>query len=348
MRIFGWTAGKPGQGSFRYRLSTPLTEAAHLGLATWEWGSQLSAEAAREYDVVLGQGFATPQALTVWESMARGGDTLMVLDHDDDWRNVRPDNPIFDGIPNGWEWYQRETIPAVERLLAISDLVTVTVPHLAEQYRQFTDAPVIVLPNTFDEVLLEIPQRVRQPGEHLRVGWSGSPTHSKDWSSAVSGILYGLNKTKATLVLMGADYRKLVRYANVEFHEWKTAIDEYYLVLTSYHVALAPLADDMFNRSKSPLKALEASALGIPVIASDAGPYRDFIIPGETGFLCRTDHDWMKAIRTLDNDEDLRQAMGQAARAHAAQFTTRQWAPAWIDAYREATARKQGLVPSRT
>lgn len=346
MRIYAWTGTQyhEGVGTLRYRITTPLSEAEHQGLAQWRFGADMYPEVAMVHDVLIGQLLIQPSGAEVWETLARVDDgPLLVAEHDDDIVNVRPDNPYFGHHGVSYDEFMATNVVAARRALAASDLVTVSVPHLAEQYAEHTDAPIVVLPNTVDGVLLEVPQRVRAKGERLRVGWSGSATHDKDMRQNVEGIRYGLRKTGAQLVLMGADYRPLMRQADAEYHAWKTQIDEYYLVVSTFHVALAPLADDLFNRSKSPLKALEASALGIPVVASDAGPYRDFVIHGETGFLCRTDDDWMRALRTLDADEDLRQAMGAAARAHAANFTTQLWAPRWIDTYRQALARKRGV-----
>jgi hypothetical protein len=66
----------------------------------------------------------------------------------------------------------------------------------------------------------------------------------------------------------------------------------------------------VFASSKSYIKALEYAALGIPVIASDAEPYRDFVVHGVTGFLVRRDHEWLSYLRELASDDGLRQSMG--------------------------------------
>ena len=347
MKIYAWTGNKAenGVGSLRYRITTPFTEAAYQGLAEWSYGAGMSAERASGVDVVVGQLLAGPVAGAIWTNIAADpGSPLMVAEYDDDLINVRPDNALFTRRGLDYETYLRQDVPAARAILASSDLVTVSVPHLAELLQGYTDAPVVVLPNTVDPVLLEVPQRTRQPGEQLRVGWGGSATHDIDIRLHADGIRYGLRKTQAKLVMIGTDYRSLLKHPDTELHEWKTRIDEYYLLVHSYHVQLAPLADDAFNRSKSPLKALEAAALGIPVVASDVRPYREFVVHGETGFLCRTEDDWMKAIRTLGNDEELRQAMGRAARQRAAELTTDRWAPTWIQTYREALERKRAAA----
>ncbi len=345
MRIFAWTGTQyeSGVGTLRYRITTPLREAEHQGLARWRFGANMFPDVAMVHDVLVGQLLIQDEAADIWETLSKvDHGPLLVTEFDDDLVNIRDDNPFFSQIGMSHERFLTQSVPAAKRALAVSDLVTVSVPHLAAQFREHTDAPIVVLPNTVDEVLLEIPQRPRAKGERLRVGWSGSATHDIDMRQNADGIRYGLRRTGAQLVLMGADYRPLLRQQDTEFYTWQKKIEDYYTVVSTFHVALAPLADDMFNRSKSPLKALEASAMGIPVVASDAGPYRDFVKHGETGFLCRTDDDWMRAIRALDADEELRLAMGLAARAHASTFTTQRRAPDWIETYRQALIRKHG------
>jgi glycosyltransferase involved in cell wall biosynthesis len=50
-----------------------------------------------------------------------------------------------------------------------------------------------------------------------------------------------------------------------------------------FDIGLSPLRDTQFARSKSPLKALEYGALGIPVVAANVEPYASFVRHGETG-----------------------------------------------------------------
>jgi glycosyltransferase involved in cell wall biosynthesis len=78
---------------------------------------------------------------------------------------------------------------------------------------------------------------------------------------------------------------------------------------------------------------LEAAALGIPVIASDAEPYREFVVHGVTGFLVRRDHEWLTYLQQLAGDEGLRESMGHKAREHARAFTIENNWHLWEQAY---------------
>jgi glycosyltransferase involved in cell wall biosynthesis len=96
-----------------------------------------------------------------------------------------------------------------------------------------------------------------------------------------------------------------------------------------YDIMIAPLRPHPFNRSKSNLRVLEAAILGIPVVASDYGPYAEFIDHGTTGLLARTDHDWGRHLRALVEDEAMRTEMGAAAKLKAAEWTIEGNASAW-------------------
>jgi glycosyltransferase involved in cell wall biosynthesis len=230
----------------------------------------------------------------------------------------------------------------MRRGLAAADRITVSTPALRARIAEETTTPIECLPNTVDPVLFEVPASQRAAGDQLRVGWAGSPTHDVDWRDAATGVRKGLARARAHLVMMGADYRSLLGVKDASFVPWARAMDEYYLQLTTWHVALAPLIDDPFNRSKSPIKALEAGALGLPIVASHAGPYPDLVVDGETGFLCRSNTDWERALRILAFDEDARFEMGAKARQHVRSLNTAEWAPRWIESF--ARARDERLA----
>ncbi len=71
------------------------------------------------------------------------------------------------------------------------------------------------------------------------------------------------------------------------------------------------------------LVALEAQALGTPVVASAVGGLTEIIADGQTGTLvaARQPQAFADAIATLLDDPDMRERMGEAARVRAATFT---------------------------
>jgi len=73
------------------------------------------------------------------------------------------------------------------------------------------------------------------------------------------------------------------------------------------------------RRESFGVSAVEASATGLPVIASRFGGIPEIVVHGETGLLVNTEdiHGFGEAIVTLGEDGDLRRQMGAKARARA-------------------------------
>jgi glycosyltransferase involved in cell wall biosynthesis len=98
-------------------------------------------------------------------------------------------------------------------------------------------------------------------------------------------------------------------------------------------IALVPSIDlDAF-----PTVALEAMAMGRPVIASRIGGLSDIVVDGETGLLvppgdCRALRD---AIQSLLDDPMRREHMGALARQRVAQFRTKRVVPLIEQVYQE-------------
>jgi hypothetical protein len=98
-------------------------------------------------------------------------------------------------------------------------------------------------------------------------------------------------------VFLGMCPPALRRYA-AEFHamvpvaQWPAK-----LASLGLDLAVAPLADHPFNRAKSDLKVLEYGVLGIPVAASNVGPYRQ-----TPAMLVDDEASWIEVVRTVARD----------------------------------------------
>lgn len=122
-------------------------------------------------------------------------------------------------------------------------------------------------------------------------------------------------------------------YRPMQWEQEVTAVEPCWLVPIDLQVEGEVFAAAGFVSHNSHIKALEYAARGIPVVASDEQPYREFVRHGETGFLAKQPYQFGRYLRDLVNDPQMRTEMGQKARELAGHHTIQQHWGLWADAY---------------
>jgi len=118
---------------------------------------------------------------------------------------------------------------------------------------------------------------------------------------------------------------------------WGVEIEELIEAESEFDIALAPLCDTAFNRSRSNVKVKEYSAAGAMWLASPVGP---FVGMGEEqGGLLVEDDAWLPTLEALLRDPDRRLALTARARAWARTQTISAGAARWQAVFREAAER---------
>lgn len=325
MKVFGLPVGADGCGY--YRCYQPLAELRRRGHnvmlpergMVWLPDAELN---AGDIDVFAGQLLTGPRGMSLWESWR--GKTRLVYDIDDD---------VFSSDHEGSLWHRLpECRDIAAYLLSISDLVTVSAPALVPVVGKY-NPNVSVLPNCVHEDLLTL-ERPR-PGR-VTAGWAGGTSHLADFRYAAPMLSRFLSQNpQVDFHFIGGDYSPLLKLpaGRTRHTRWTPDLWDYYRGV-DFDVGIAPLdPGNAFNRCKSHLKALEYAAMGIPVVASDAEPYRGFVEHGVSGFLVRHDHEWGRYLRDLVNDQAMREEMGAAGRRLAARWTIQERYGAWEAAY---------------
>lgn len=347
--LFGWTSNN-GPVAW-YRVQQPLRVLNEQGYSC-AWGRYLPHELypgargdteLKNRAVILGQFVAEEQPSMLWRDLAAEGQRLF-YEMDDDVFHIDPSNPAHTA-------YHPELLHRISANLKVSTGVIVTRRPLADVVREHTDAPVYVIPNYIPEWLL----RHRKPRhDHLLpdeadsvarsywkrtatvVGWAGSSNHFMDWQHYLPRLIQWIQREdKSILHIMGdieyflADARS-VPPGRITGLGWIDGVEDY-LQKINFDVGVAPLRQHPFNLSKSPIKALELAALGIPIVASDVGPYHDFVIHGETGLLFRRPGEMAEHLSTLVHDPELRAQMGANAKAVARAHTYERNAWKWAE-----------------
>jgi Glycosyl transferases group 1 len=276
-----------------------------------------------EYDVVVLQqprGAAWLEVIRDWQR--RG---VVVLADMDDWsRGVRKrrDHDFAQA-------FSKKTIQDYELCLRAVDGIICSTRWLAERYRALN-------PNTYlcrngidlKRYALTVPER-----DYVGIGWSGATGHllaMQPWLAQVEEVMR--EREDVRFISVGQKFGSLLsdtfgpeRSMSIPF----TSLDTYPASMTLYDIALAPAGDSSFYRGKSDLRWLEASALGLPIIA-DPVVYPE-IEHGVTGFHASKPAEIGEILRELVADEPLRRRVGEAAKAYvsehrSAQVSAEQWA----------------------
>jgi glycosyltransferase involved in cell wall biosynthesis len=328
MRVF---AGHDGSGCAWYRVILPLTELGRHGhdvtlvSADQSAGPGITVSQAAGHDIVVAQRWDSHGGMGAWRRMAAR--SRLVYEVDDDVWAVEPVN---------WAAYCRysraDAQDAVAHSAQVANLVTVTTEPLAQVMREHNPR-VAILPNFIPAWVCDLPRRER---ERPVIGWSGGASHGRDIGVIAAPLRRFLDRFPGwDAHLGGVDYRPTIRHPRTGFTPWIHVVTdpEGFYSSVDFDIGLAPLYPTVFARSKSHIKALEYAARGIPVIATDAEPYRDFVLHGVTGFLVKRDHEWLKYMSELAADDGLRESMGAKAREVARAHTIETGYKLWEDAY---------------
>lgn len=333
--VFGWLADRTGCGTIR--MMQPLDALAEASGRSTAYNEALKTKGFMP-KVLIGQRVCKDQPSALWQHIAGNKHRpKLVYELDDDLWNIDPSNEMaFDYFVNGYDRREKEFHNVrgnIENNLRVADRVTVTTEALADLIRPFNEN-VYIVPNRIPEWVLDWE---RPCNERLTIGWMGSATHSMDWDQAGDHVARFLRQNpEVGFHLIGGEYEDWLKLGTDQVRStgWINGVENVWRAI-DFDIALAPLRPHVFNRSKSNLKALEAAALGIPIVASDCGPYPDFVEHGKTGFLVKRDHEWGKFLRELVNDDAMRAEMGHNAREKAKQWTLEgnidEWAHALLE-----------------
>lgn len=271
MRILAATRG---DAASYYRLQAPFGVLRYRGLDVEI--RPASVADAGNYDVLWLQMHADPMTeLLVRDFQAAGG--KVVYDVDDWVFDMPPSWPSFGQYFQRGSGEPRDLLRFHERLIQMSDLVTASAPRLAENLRmRFPDQFVQTLPNCvmagdWDIIL---PKSHDRSGPVL--GWFGTGNHWDDWTEIVDAVDGALARVDGHLALMGAPEmmacfpdrlrKRTVWHPLVSMADFQQVRE----LAKACDVGLAWATDRLeTSRCRSPLKAMQWGAAGVPLVASE-------------------------------------------------------------------------------
>jgi glycosyltransferase involved in cell wall biosynthesis len=332
--VFGWLADRQGCGTIR--VMQPFDTLEEASGRTLAYDERLKTKGFMP-KVLVGQRVCKDGPTNIWQHISGNEHRpKLVFELDDDLWNVDPSNrAAYYWFNEGLDVRTGEVHDVQANIRAnirVADRVTVTTEALAKIVRQWNDN-VVIIPNYIPQWVTEWE---RPKTEKVTIGWMGSSTHAMDWAEAGDHVTRFLKRNPEVGFHVMGGHGNWFKLPEEQFRTtgWINGAENVWRSI-DFDIGLAPLRPHVFNQSKSYLKALEMAALGIPVVASDCGPYPEFVEHGKTGFLVKRDHEWGKFLRELVNDEDMRLEMGAAAREKAKQYTLEGHIDEWANALLE-------------
>ncbi len=276
-------------------------------------------------DIIVFQRQSSPVALKAI-STANSLGKMTIYEIDDDFWNLDKANPAYEF------WNQPGVLQTTEACIKQAKVVTTTTPRLARFLSGF-NKNVYILPNMLPGECWKVSKDKKGKDEPLVIGWAGGMSHFADLK-----------------VLGGTIEQLLDEYPNIEFHVAGAAevpfypherakglapvpIADYAQLLKGFDIGIAPLTGSHFNNCKSDLKFLEYSMVGIPSVVSKVESYAASVEHGTNGFLANNSKDWLKYLRRLIEDADLRDRIGANAKEFAESRTIEKNIGLWEKAY---------------
>jgi glycosyltransferase involved in cell wall biosynthesis len=225
------------------------------------------------------------------------------------------DKETFKGLLDGARLYH-------DAMMRCKSVIASTEP-LAIAMEKSGASKSIVIENALDPETIEtadsIPEvRKSESDGIIRIVYgSGTSTHNVDFLEA-SDAIYNILVSSPDVRLRLAGMLELPK----KFDNVKDQIErikfcpyaDYLKILAECDISIAPLEDYVFNDSKSNIKYLEASILGLPSICSPRPNFVSVIENGVNGFLCHNTEEWESAFKKLIDDPSLRKSMGENAK----------------------------------
>jgi glycosyltransferase involved in cell wall biosynthesis len=300
MNVLALTFGDPDVASVKFRLGQYVEPLRQVGI-------YLTMEPAKKfrkwsslpgYDLVIVQKRLMPVR---WVKRIHKDARHLIFDTDD---------AIWEphGRKHSW-WTRLRTNRRLAAIVSLSDACTVPNEHLANYLRPQA-SHVEIIPMALDEHIWK-PPVARTQGQ-VRIGWSGAPPNL-DYLTNLSHSLNEIQTLRPEVEVVVYCGRPPIWQAPVRSIHIPFSPGTEHAAVQTFDIGLLPLPFEAFTAGKSPIKALQYAACGIPCIASPVGATLEIVKSGETGLTATTQAEWTAAILRLVDDTYYRHELGARA-----------------------------------
>jgi len=302
VKILALTVGDPNLASTQYRLGQFVAPLALEGVFL----TLMPAKELTDWDSLSGYDLVILQKRLMrvsWTKKLRKHTRKLIFDTDD---------AIWQPHAGKHSWWTRiRTNARLKVIVGAADACTVPNEHLAAYIRPLATR-VELIPMALDGETWH-PRARRQPGS-VKIGWAGAPpnlAYLVDLGATLS-VIQTIHPHVEIHIYCGTPpaWKEPVKFIHHKYTPGTEAA-----VVSTFDIGLLPLPNDAFAAGKSPIKALQYAACGIPCVASPVGATCEIVRNGETGLTAEAPAEWIKMLRHLIENESERHRLGDAARA---------------------------------
>ena len=157
------------------------------------------------------------------------------------------------------------------------------------------------------------------------IGWIGSPSTARHMQVAKNALINICSDSKVQFLAIGPNSSDL-KDIPAKIIPWLEETENENLL--KFDVGIMPLPDTPWEKGKCGFKIIQYMASGIPVIASPVGINNHIVDHGINGYLAKDSYEWIKYIKILKNDSELRKTMGLAGQKKVKEkYSLRKTAP---------------------
>lgn len=256
------------------------------------WSDKTLMEITQGADVIWSTVIYDLDEIAKMLNLRKWSGAKWVVDIDDDLYNVSSDNPAKRNV---------ELLKAnMELCLKIADGITVSVPRLKEVYGHLNDN-IFINPNGQDIGFWKNINKPDKKGGKTRIGWRGASGHNGDVTLIEPAINALRKECDIEFVTLGVKPP-----FKSEHHDWVGCLEfPEKLASLDLDIAVVPLIDKPYNRSKSNIAVQEFSMLEIPVVASPVENQLNMPVS-----YASNNYEWFEELSKLIKDPALRKEQG--------------------------------------
>lgn len=262
----------------------------------------------QDYDIVVGQmvrGDDWEKFIKEWQATGK----KFVYEVDDFVHGVRRTK----GHRNA-SAFNKDIVKKHQKCMEMADAMICSTDYLSEQYTKYNENQ-FVCKNSLDTWRYQV-ERPKHKNK-IVVGWAGGTGHDSSIVEALRGLVNFMKvEPNAEFWTFGYEYYGAIAKLfpdRTKLVPW-TLLENYPYAIASFDIALAPGHESKYIMSKSDLRWLESSAVGVPVIGDDR-IYHE-IEDGKTGLYARTGEEYYDHLLYFSNPdygESRRNMIGSAA-----------------------------------